>query len=83
MVQGEPAPGEPGISRDHVLIRQDDAVGRITLNRPRELNALTPAMVRSIRLALGRWRQDPAVRTVVIDGAGRRPLRRGRRPCPV
>jgi enoyl-CoA hydratase len=77
MVQGVPAPGEPGTSHDHVLIRQDDAMGRITLNRPRELNALTPAMVRSIRLALGRWRQDPAIGTVVIDGAGRRGLSAG------
>jgi enoyl-CoA hydratase len=77
MVQGEPALGEPGTSHDHVLVRQDDAVGRITLNRPRELNALTPAMVGSIRLALGRWRQDPAVRTVVIDGAGQRGLSAG------
>src|SRR5215218_9603425 len=77
MVQREPAPGEPGTSHDHVLVRQDDAVGRITLNRPRELNALTSAMVGSIRLALGRWRQDPAVRTVVIDGAGRRGLSAG------
>jgi enoyl-CoA hydratase len=77
MVQGERAPGEPGTSREHVLVREDDAVGRITLNRPRELNALTPAMVRSVRLALDRWRRDPAVRTVVIDGAGRRGLSAG------
>ncbi|RSN44906.1 3-hydroxyisobutyryl-CoA hydrolase [Amycolatopsis sp. WAC 04197] len=49
-------------------------IGRITLNRPRALNALTQDMVRAIAKHLDRWRDDPGVRAVVVDGAGDRGL---------
>ncbi|HEX4721625.1 MAG TPA: enoyl-CoA hydratase/isomerase family protein [Pseudonocardiaceae bacterium] len=49
-------------------------VGRIMLNRPRALNALTHDMVLAITAHLDRWRDDPAVRMVVVDGAGDRGL---------
>ncbi|MFI9387482.1 enoyl-CoA hydratase/isomerase family protein [Kutzneria sp. NPDC052558] len=49
-------------------------IGRITLNRPKALNALTHAMVKAISAQLDRWRDDPAVRAVVIEGAGERGL---------
>lgn len=58
----------------HVLLRREGAVGRITLNRPRVLNALTLDMVRSIRAALDVWRIEPSVAIVIIDGAGDRGL---------
>src|ERR1700739_801245 len=44
--------------------------GRITLNRPRALNALTLPMVREIAAALDRWESDPAIASVVITGSG-------------
>ncbi|MDT8913208.1 enoyl-CoA hydratase/isomerase family protein [Amycolatopsis sp. PS_44_ISF1] len=49
-------------------------IGRITLNRPRALNALTHVMVTAIAGHLERWRADPAVRVVVVEGAGERGL---------
>ncbi|MEW2507765.1 enoyl-CoA hydratase/isomerase family protein [Amycolatopsis sp. NPDC047767] len=49
-------------------------VGRITLNRPRALNALTHDMVRAVTEHLLAWRVDPVVRAVVVDGAGDRGL---------
>ncbi len=55
-----------------VLARRDGRVGRITLNRPRALNALDHDMIRAIAAALGEWQDDPAVHAVVIDGAGGR-----------
>jgi enoyl-CoA hydratase len=55
---------------DPVLTRQHGGLGRITLNRPQEINALSPAMVATIRLTLRRWQEDTTIRTVVIDGAG-------------
>ncbi len=55
-----------------VLSRRDGRVGRITLNRPRALNALDLGMIRAIAAALDEWRDDPAVHAVVIDGAGGR-----------
>ncbi len=57
-----------------VLIRVEGRLGRVTLNRPRRINALTIEMVRRIRGALGDWRRDPGVAVVLIDGAGDRGL---------
>ncbi len=57
-----------------VLPRQDGWLGRITLNRPQAINALSLGMVRSMHKALRRWRSDRRVRTVLIDGAGARGL---------
>ena len=55
-----------------VLIRTAGRAGRITLNRPQALNALTWEMCRTMAAALDAWRDDPAVALVVIDGAGDR-----------
>jgi enoyl-CoA hydratase len=57
-----------------VLVRVEQGVGRITLNRPRALNALTHGMVRAIDSALALWAEDSAVRFVLLDGAGERGL---------
>ncbi|WP_137991408.1 enoyl-CoA hydratase/isomerase family protein [Streptomyces vilmorinianum] len=58
----------------HVLVRTEGRAGFLTLNRPRAINALTHAMVRRIDEALTAWEGDPAVETVVIEGAGERGL---------
>ncbi|SHI66778.1 3-hydroxyisobutyryl-CoA hydrolase [Wenxinia saemankumensis] len=55
---------------DEVLIRREGRAGRITLNRPGALNALTHDMVRRIDTALVDWAGDPAVELVLIDAAG-------------
>lgn len=55
-----------------VLIRTEGRAGRITLNRPQALNALTHAMCLDIEAALLRWRDDPSVALVILDGAGER-----------
>ncbi|MER7834790.1 enoyl-CoA hydratase/isomerase family protein [Streptomyces sp. NPDC096040] len=57
-----------------VLLHTSGRTAHITLNRPRALNALTHAMVRSIDEALTAWEHDPTVETVVITGAGERGL---------
>jgi enoyl-CoA hydratase len=62
------APDQP------LLVRVHDGIGHLTLNRPRALNALSHDMVRTMREALSRWRDDAEVRTVVVDGAGERGL---------
>lgn len=59
---------------DEVLIRVEGKAGRITLNRPKALNALTLGMVRAIWPALLKWQDDPAVELVILDGAGDRAL---------
>ncbi|WP_395358711.1 enoyl-CoA hydratase/isomerase family protein [Streptomyces sp. YH02] len=57
-----------------VLLRTEGRAGFLTLNRPRAINALTHAMVLAVDAALTAWEHDPAVTTVVIEGAGERGL---------
>lgn len=57
-----------------VLIRIEGRAGRITLNRPQALNALTLDMVRHIWDALIAWQDDSAVELVLLDGTGERAL---------
>lgn len=64
----------PPTEDETVLVRRDGRVGRLTLNRPRALNALTHAMVLRVHAALDAWEPDPDVRAVVLDGAGGRGL---------
>lgn len=58
----------------HVLVRTEGRAGFLTLNRPKAINALTHAMVRRVDEALTAWEDDPAIETVVIQGAGERGL---------
>ena len=55
-----------------VLIRLDGAVGRITLNRPGALHALTTNMCSLITDALVTWLDNPIVKLVMIDHSGER-----------
>ncbi|MFF4169437.1 enoyl-CoA hydratase/isomerase family protein [Streptomyces sp. NPDC001744] len=57
-----------------VLLRTEGRAGFVTLNRPRAINALTHAMVLAVDAALTEWEHDPAVTTVVLEGAGERGL---------
>ena len=60
------------MSEPEVLVRVEGAVGRLTLNRPQALGALTTTMCRLMIDALLLWRPDPAVLAVLIDHAGER-----------
>nr|WP_299962643.1 3-hydroxyisobutyrate dehydrogenase [uncultured Roseobacter sp.] len=55
-----------------IEIRTKGSAGRITLNRPDALNALTREMCGEIKSALDAWQTDPAVAHVLIDAAGER-----------
>lgn len=59
---------------DEVEFVHEGVLGRIVLNRPRALNALTLGMVTAVDEQLQRWADDDAVRTVSIEGAGERGL---------
>lgn len=65
---------QPRSESASVRVRRDGHVGRITLNRPRALNALTHDMIRAIDGALAAWEHDDRVRLVVMAGAGERGL---------
>jgi len=54
-----------------ILYRVDDGVAVITLNRPDKLNAWRGEMDRDVRAAMRAAADDPAVRVIVLTGAGR------------
>lgn len=55
-----------------VLCRVESGVGRITLNRPKALHALTQVMCETMIDALQVWKADDAVQCVLIDHSGER-----------
>ena len=52
---------------DQVLTIIENGVGRIRLNRPKAIHALTPDMCDAINDALLAWRDDDAVTAIMID----------------
>jgi len=55
-----------------IVARTLGRAGRLTLNRPRALNALSTGMCQSVIDALLQWRNDPAVQFVLLDHEGPR-----------
>jgi enoyl-CoA hydratase/carnithine racemase len=59
-------------SRDPFVLRDDrEGVTTLTLNRPAQFNALSVAMIAALQAELDAIAADPAVRVVVIAGAGK------------
>jgi len=54
---------------DDVLISSERGVGRLRLNRPKAIHALTTEMCQAMSEALLRWRTDSSIQCVVIDHA--------------
>lgn len=55
---------------NEIIARKIGQLGRITLNRPKALNALSMAMVTGMIEALQAWRDDSTIKAVVVDGEG-------------
>jgi enoyl-CoA hydratase len=53
-----------------VLTHREDDVVALTLNRPDRLNALNAELLRDLGAALVALEEDPAVRAVILTGAG-------------
>lgn len=60
-----------------ISIRVVGAAGRITLTRPKALNAVTYPMVTAIAEALQNWEADTAITRVIIDAEGERAFSAG------
>jgi enoyl-CoA hydratase/carnithine racemase len=54
-----------------ILYEQAGPVATITLNRPQTLNAINPQMTAELHAALDAADADPAVRAIILTGAGR------------
>ena len=56
----------------HILFETQGALGLITLNRPKALNALTHGMCIGMLKILEEWARDEGIKTIAIRGAGPR-----------
>jgi len=56
---------------EKVLLRKEEGVAWITMNRPEARNAWDPEMIHNLAKVLSDVRQDEEVRAVVITGAGK------------
>ncbi len=53
-----------------IIARIEGAAGTLLMNRPKALNALDLAMIRAFQSALDAWKNDAAVKLVLLEGAG-------------
>jgi enoyl-CoA hydratase/carnithine racemase len=60
------------VLKSDILFEVKDGLGLITLNRPKALNALTHGMILELEKGHPGWEKDPAVKAVVLRGAGDR-----------
>jgi len=60
------------MSEPEILFDVMNGIGRILLNRPRALNALTRVKIAEMDQTLRAWAADPAVKAVIVEGAGDR-----------
>ena len=56
---------------ENILVSTDGAVGIITLNRPKALNALNAALLGELATQLETFDADPAIRCVIVTGSER------------
>ena len=54
-----------------ILYERDGRIARVTLNRPEVLNAIDDRLPEELEAAVGKANSDPAVRVIVLRGAGR------------
>lgn len=71
MLSGEPDWTAP---IEELLVTRQGSLGRIRLNRPRPINALTLEMIEAITTWLQAFADDAAITAVALDGAGDRGL---------
>jgi len=60
------------VADPELIVRVEGALGRLTLNRPQALGALTTGMCEAMTRTLLQWRDAPAIAAVLIDHAGER-----------
>jgi enoyl-CoA hydratase len=61
----------------YILVERQEPIAIVTLNRPKELNALNTTLVGELATALEELDRDEAVRCIVLTGAGDRAFAAG------
>jgi enoyl-CoA hydratase/carnithine racemase len=64
------ADGRKGVLLSTIAIHVEDAVARVTLDRPDKRNAINDGMRAELTAAFAAFDADPSVRVVVLTGAG-------------
>ena len=54
-----------------LLLSRDNGIATITLNRPHQLNAISPAMTNGLVKLARELPEDPDLKVIVVTGAGR------------
>ncbi|WP_286795899.1 2-(1,2-epoxy-1,2-dihydrophenyl)acetyl-CoA isomerase PaaG [Psychrobacter sp. UBA6291] len=54
-----------------ILVEEKNAVGYLTLNRPKQLNSFNEAMHKEVSSVLKAWSKDSSIRAVVLSAEGR------------
>jgi enoyl-CoA hydratase len=67
----------PEKNYQYILVERDERVGVVTLNRPKELNALNNQLVGELAEALQEFEGDEEIRCIVITGAGEKSFAAG------
>ena len=60
-----------------ILVERDERVGIVTLNRPKELNALSTTVIAEVADALSAFDCDEQIRCMMITGAGEKAFAAG------
>jgi enoyl-CoA hydratase len=55
---------------ENLIVETRDRIARVTVNRPKVLNALNEKTIREIHAAFASFREDAAVGVVILTGAG-------------
>ncbi len=61
----------------YILVEREERVGIVTLNRPKELNALNFKLVSELANALEEFDRDEGIRCIVLNGAGEKAFAAG------
>ncbi|WP_066174083.1 enoyl-CoA hydratase/isomerase family protein [Bacillus marinisedimentorum] len=57
--------------KNHLLVKVEDKIMYVTLNRPDSLNAFSPEMISGLKASVQNAKEDDSIRVLVISGAGR------------
>lgn len=60
------------MSEASLILNREGHAGTILMNRPKALNALDIGMIRDFAAAIAQWKDDAAVKLVLLEGAGGR-----------
>jgi enoyl-CoA hydratase/carnithine racemase len=71
MTDIQPRPASTASQAPLLLTDVAGGIGTITLNRPGELNVLSRAMLSALAAQLEAWREERAVRVIVLAGQGK------------